>query len=496
MPDVEMEAAPEAAPMEAGPMDSSPPVDAPAEAVNDAGPTSVTVTVIGALGPESGISVVWGDATGAIVTTTTTGAAGSTTLVVADSGTSGGMITALLGTASSPSLYTITGIEAGDALVIVDYGSITNLPGGTSVDLTAVPSPLPTNTNGLVFYAGLCNGGFGFSDAGPFLPFNLGLTRQPGAQTIYSGCVGVGQFGALVGAALPAMVEANDIGNQLVGYASSKNNPLSMVDDAGFADLSLGAGTWSTATTSQTVVDTNVPTTGSRWSLYQEVANGAPLALVQRAPADGGTLPLGTYLYTGHTGYPDWVQTEVGYNPSGNSQAALALATRGPVPTADGTTTVDGTGLSTVTGITQVASDWTTPAQPQITWTTATGSLAGATGVIAYTSWAGTDPEGGQQTGEWTIVSAGTAQTSVQAPMLPASSGWTPVSTAVAGLSGVYAVYPPPAPAVGALPSYAQLRAAATLFNVQTSCIYGPLIPPLPAPGTVLVSGFGSGGCG
>ena len=46
------------------------------------------------------------------------------------------------------------------------------------------------------------------------------------------------------------------------------------------------------------------------------------------------------------------------------------------------------------------------------------------------------------------------------------------------------------------LPTYTQVRAAAGLFTLQTGCIFGPMAPPLPAAGTLMMSGYTSGGCG
>jgi len=46
------------------------------------------------------------------------------------------------------------------------------------------------------------------------------------------------------------------------------------------------------------------------------------------------------------------------------------------------------------------------------------------------------------------------------------------------------------------LPTYTQMRAAGTLFRAPGGCMGGPLIPPLPAAGTLMVSAYASGGCG
>src|ERR1700677_542766 len=57
-------------------------LDGPADVPSDGGPSPVVVTVVGALGLESGVPIVWGDSLGAWLTTSLTSAAGSASQLV------------------------------------------------------------------------------------------------------------------------------------------------------------------------------------------------------------------------------------------------------------------------------------------------------------------------------------------------------------------------------------------------------------------------------
>lgn len=479
-PDAPMEAAQEAGQDAA--MEASPPVDSGMDVAHEAeaGASPVVVTVGGALGPESGVTVVWGDATGAVVTSGKTNAAGMATQLAAP----GSMVTALLGTPSAPSLYTITDVQPGDNLVIIDQASVDfSFPEGNNIqaNLTAVPMPLPGMATGLSLWAGHCNDYF---------------QSPPAALGLGGSCIGVGPMGTSFGAAYPALVEANDVDFNLMGFTFKKNNGLSMPDDAGYLDLDLSANTWLTASTQQSVTVANEQDAGiyTPWILYQEVANGVLFPLPQRQPSDGGTLPSGTTLFTAHGGYADFVQTEIGYNPDsmGFVQEAFAMATRGPAPSADGATTIDWTPLTTLPSLINMTIDSSVPAQPRVTWTTQAGDLSSSTAVMVYMPFGGTDADGGYQGGSWTIVSPGTTQSSLQAPTLPAAyAAWAPITGANFGPSAVYAIQ-----GGTALPTYAQIKTASSIFTLQTSCIFGPVIPPLPAAGTLMVTGYASGSCG
>jgi hypothetical protein len=473
------------------PVEATPEAEAAVDAPTEAGPAPVVVTVVGALGPESGIAVVWSDASGAVVATTTTDAAGATSMSA-----SGAMVTALLGTSSTPSLYTITGVQPGDALVIVDWTSLSQLPGGqggtyfsNTVSFTSLPPSLPGATSSVQFLSGAdCSSSYSTP-----LSLPAQLTLVAGASNgLEPTCVGVGPIGSSYGAAYPALVEADDANGSFLAFAFAKNNGFASVDDAGGLDVAIG-GTWSTATTTQTLSEAN-PTVGEYpWSYYSEAANGVLVPLSTQPPPSGldASTSASDTFYATHPGFADFVQTEVGNGVAGGW---AMIATRAPVPTANGTTTMDVSQLDSIPIVSGMSVDATNAARPDITWTGTSSPLTTATALVANLSWNGTDSEGGFQNGNWTVVAAAGSQSDIQVPALPASlAEWVPLAGAN--------FYPGVAIVEGgtAIPGYAQARAASGAFYpiVQTSCpgYFGPAIPALPADGTVMVS-YAGGGCG
>jgi hypothetical protein len=337
-------------------------------------------------------------------------------------------------------------------------------------------------------YSGFCN--TSNQGSGFVLPLSVRLSFAQNPL----GCVGIGQFGMTVGAASPAVLESNDSAFNLLGFLYAKNNSLTAMNDAGTFDINL-ANPWSSTTTSQIVVEKNIPNESvwyQKYAFYSEVANGVLFPLPPRTLPDGGALPPDGILYTTHGGYADFVQTEIGYNPrqSGLVQAALALATRAPAPTQDGTTTVDWAPLATLPALTDIQVDATTPAQPKLTWTTPSGTLSAVTGVLVWTRW-NYDGASGVQQGEWTIVSPGTAASSLQAPKLPAGSEFAPIMGSGFNTATVYAIQ-----GGTAVPTYAGLRATSSAFYLQNACVSQPVIPALPTAGTLMASAYTSGGCG
>ena len=448
-------------------------VDAPlaVDAPIDAAPLPVTATVVGGYGYEQGVTIVWGDSTGAVISASTTSAQGTASQTV----TAGAMVTALLGSPAYPSPTTIMGIEPGDNLVFIDYASIAALP--MNVNIPTFPASPPTGT---VDYA---LGTTGETFDGPPATYGLG------------GALGFGSTDAGAAAVFAPMLTAKDDNGNALGYVFAKNVPATTPDDAGALEVTL-TGPWSTTFTTQQVVLENAPDAGlggDWWSAYSEVADGIMLAPATLNLPDGGVPPEGNLIKQGHVGYADFVQTSTGFGPPGTSdyQGGVEVATRAAAPTADGTMTVDWSMLTSAPVITASTIDTTIPAQPGVTWTTSSGTLATSTGIIALAEWDGSFTDGGSQFGNWTIVSPGTAQSEVVAPQLPAGSAWAPAAGSNFNTSTVYAVQ-----GGTALPTYAVFRAAANLFTLQTSCIGGPMAPPLPAAGTLVVTGFTSGGCG
>jgi hypothetical protein len=218
--------------------------------------------------------------------------------------------------------------------------------------------------------------------------------------------------------------------------------------------------------------------------------------LPTRLPPDGGTLAPNEALFTAHQGYPEFVQTELTVQPDTAGidvlHAGFALVSRGAPPTADASLAINWTPLTTMPALIGTTVDATVVTRPAVTWTTGAGTLASVTGVLVTALWTGTDPEGGFQRGSWTMVSPGTAQASLQAPTLPTALGaWAPIPASSFQISTVYAI-----DGGTALPGYAQLRATSSIFQLQTQCIFAPMAPALPLPGSLMMSGFTSGFCG
>ncbi len=451
------------------PQDAS--VDVPV--VNDASeaaPGAVAITVFGASGPEQGVTIVYGDATGAVVgTPATTNAAGMVDEALPAGAT---MITALLGNANNPSPYTVMGVQAGDTILVPDLYSLVPYGQGQAqvADLPASPPANATNFNAI---AGLCTNGL----SGPPIPINLGDGI---------GCIGLGSFGGSYRAAIPILVDAQDANGNVIGFTFQKNNALSGWD-ASLLNLSLAAGTWSTSLTTQTLV-VDAPDGGSAPNVVaSESANAILHKLNYQYVNDdaGGQL----MQVTTHVGYADTLQLEASYTP--NYQWFLATATAVAPPTADGTITIDATPLGVLPQINTNSVDQTNSARPVLTWTTVQGSLAtSTTGLIATFMWGGADDAGATITGNWTIVAPSSA-TSLQAPALPASAGaYAPlpdasIQSVLQGLTGT------------AVPSYGQLRTvgAAVAAPIQFGCTFTPIIPSVPA-GTLSITLFSSSGCG
>ena len=465
-------------PAEAG-QDSPAPVDAVADVALDVPAdvpvlTPVTVTVLGALGLESGVTVVYEDSTGAVTGTGTTNALGSASKVVP----AGSMVTVLLGTAAAPNLYTAMGVQPGNNVVVVDWASATALA-NLYANVTAIPtSPALPAVSSYAVIMGGCNQGWVGTVPGSFW-----LTASPP-------CIGIGQFGASFGAAFPLLVEADDMLGNLLGFAFSKNNGLSMLDDAGMADVAL-TGTWSSSTTTQALAVTTADGgTMPATLVYSEIADGLLNPLSQYLDADAGGNQV-VHTHAGTPAFADFVQLEA----STINIAARAIAWRGPPPTADGTATIDVSAFATAPTITNASVAITTPGQPTVSWTLSQGSLASVTGLVATTNWSASLPEGGTQFGTWTIVAPGTAQTSVTAPALPsASSGFAPASGASTNMTDFYAVDGNTA-TPSAIPTYGDLLLISTTLYPQSACFFAPYLPALPHNGTAALTVWAPGGC-
>jgi hypothetical protein len=459
-------------------------VDATAEAAVDAG-VPVVVTVVGAGGPEPGVIVVYDDPTGAYVAMQTTDASGQASRVVA----AGSMVTALLGsptTYSSP--FTVMGVQPGDALTVVDWGSLPSTDPGTradctTADVTAQAAP-PANTS---FY--LASSGLVRAPTVATLPSTVALGGRCGLQPAQAaGPPSSIELGASIAAGqpkFPMLLEAFDNGDNQLGYVFDKTSALPSPGDGG--DAATGqlaiAGAWSTTYTNQTLDITNVPDAGLTFTpILSEVVSGTLTTDPQYFT------PFGNTFFT-HPGFADFIQVEASSTVYYQSGQAMAMAL--PAPTSDATIPMDLTSLGSMPVLSGAGVDTTDPVRPKFTWTTSSGTLSTVTGILVFATFSGAGGDGGNTSGNWTIVAPAQSQASVLAPELPASLGaWIAPSDGftggnnveVWGLQGT------------ALPTYGAVRAAASAFPEQPACnIYAPIIPALPTVGTYLMVTMYSG---
>jgi hypothetical protein len=463
-------------------------VDATAEATVDAG-VPVVVTVVGAGGPEPGVIVVYDDPTGAYVAMQTTDASGRASMVVA----AGSMVTALLGsptTYSSP--FTIMGVQPGDALTVVDWGSLPSSDEGTraectTIDVTEQAAPL-ANT---AFY--LASSGLVRAPTVATLPSAVPLGGQCGLQQNQAGGPPSSiELGASIPAGqpkFPMLLEAFDGNDNALGYLFSKGNALPTPADGG--DAATGqltiAGAWSTTYTNQTLNITNVPDAGLTFTpILSEVVSGTLTTDPQYFT------PFGNTFFT-HPGFADFIQVEASSTVYYQSGQAMAMAL--PAPTADATIPMDLTPLASMPVLSAAGVDTSDPARPKFTWTTSSGSLSTVTGILVFASFSGAGGDGGTTSGNWTIVAPAQSQASLMAPELPASLGaWIAPSVGFTGGSNVEVW----GLQGTALPTYGAVRAAASAFTEQPACnIYAPIVPALPAVGTnLMVTMYSSAFCG
>jgi hypothetical protein len=441
-------------------------IDAPADAAHDvtsggdaseAGPPAVSILVFGASGPENGVSIVFGDATGAVVgAPATTGVQGLVNQALPPGAST---ITALLGTATNPAPYTVMGVQPGDSIVVPDVASLTPFE-SDAVDVTALPAPPPMNAATYGFTVGACPG------SGAMPPYLVPLTG--------TACFGLGASGGTYHAVVNVLVEAYDANANLLGFTFQKGYALSGIDGGALA-VSLAADTWSTTTTKQELAIANQPDGSAVTTHVGEAANAVLRQLPQLTVVDDAGVQH--TVVTTHVGYAAALQTEVAIS---NPQWAIGTAVGAAPPASSGALTIDATSLGKLPQITSVTADSSVAGRPKLTWTLAQGSLGVTTGLVAYTSWSQTDA-GTSINGNWTVV-APSSVTSIQVHALPASaSSYQPpagalVYGAVQGLVG------------SVIGSYGQLRtvgAAIASPYQPLGCVASPV---LPAIGTGMLS--------
>jgi hypothetical protein len=459
-------------------VEAAPIVDASIEAAVDVGvdapPQPITVVVVSPAGPEGGVNVVWSDATGATVGSPvqTLGGTASTMATAVTAAT------VLFGTPSNPQAYTAMGLKPGDTVFVADRTSTPPV-----VSVTALP-PSPH------FDAGLSQDSLTIGSCYSYYP----QATLPFILTLNNGgppCIGLQVTGGSVAVALPVLLQAFDANLDVLGY-SYTSQPLAalMANDAGLLDTAL-TGTWSTATTQQSVVVTQ-PADASFFSqvTYSEVFDGLLAPAVQSAvPSDAGA---GTAaVVTTHVGIAQAVQAEAYVSTTGGMGGeGVAVVSVSPPPTAGGSITID---TSPVDSVAQFNTGMLTSVAPlAFGWTLVSGDLHQATGLIASVSWSQTVDGGGFVSGHWTIVSPGTAASSVTAPSIPASlAGYVPSTTSTSQLDQIAVVY-----GQTSMPSYSSMLPMASTVLSNPCYTATPAAPPLPGLGTAALVVFATGdGC-
>jgi hypothetical protein len=437
--------------------------DAAAEAAIEAGPPVVTVVVHSALGPEQNVTVVFQDASGAVLSTGVTSAIGSASALVP----AGSQVTAVMGSAGQPVLTTIQGVSPGDVLAVYDPTSDAT-SAQVSIDL-AVDSQPPAGSAYFYAHIGQC----GYSVTA--FPLVMSLSSFYDCQS---------------GGVFPVRIDAQadaDGGYANLGYIYQKGNMLPL--DGGVASVIM-TGSWSTATGTQTLVVANQPISGSSVAL-SEVANhvATPDNFGQSFVDEAGA---NNYAFPTHPGFADSLQgeavvTEFSSQANGYHLAVTGVATRGPAAQGDaGVSTID---MSQSFPLIDHASiDSSNPAQPAVSWGSEAGALTPADGVYVAISWSDVTDAGAYFTGRWTIVAPPTS-TGVTAPALPlAAQAWAP------GASATF-VSIPSVVVVDAdfVASYAELRAQAGSLPISANILNGrsnPAAPPLPVDGTLKLTAF------
>jgi hypothetical protein len=408
-------------------------------------PLPVTVIVLGPSGPEAGKTIVFSDATGAIVTTGTTDASGT---VVQRLGTAS-QVTALLGTTDVPQLLTVVGVQPGDTLTAPDGAAVAVANQvGSDVLVTMHGSP-PANTENYLVRSGYCN-------APP--------SSGPSVDLDVSGCTNrAGQF--------PLLAVALDDGGAPLAYSFEKPNALGT--DGGPTSIVM-TGAWNPMGT-ETVSANGLSASDIPYLSYSQVAAGVSYGQTDYVPTAGDS-GVSSTSFASHPLYPDFVQTELSVTQFSTQQyigTVTAIATRTATPS--GSASFDAAGLLPV--ITSAGVDTTDPMRPTVAWTS-TAPLTGAAGTIAEMIWY---YEATEQGGSWTVV-VPSSVTSAQMPVLPgAASNLVPGTNALLMAPTVIAI------GRGDLVDYAAFRRAAgqLLTEVPYGYYTSPAIGPLPSDGTM-----------
>ncbi len=455
------------------PVGQDAPADAPPDASDDAAP--ITVIVGGPAGLEDGMSVVFSDATGAVVDVATTGVNGEASTTWANVT----MATVVLGNTTNPNLYTVEGLSPGQQVWVADVLWISSGPFGTNAEVVSVPKAPTLDDGGALSYSvfsGTCGGGSkGTHGKIPLeYPLNYSSDQQP--------CVGLNFIGSSEVVGFPLLVEAEDPLDQPLGFAFSKLNMIASIA-AGQIVQANPPAPWLTTMTTQTLEVSGDDGGAPYASAFSEVTGGVLTPLRERAPVqeDGGVGP-GTTVHT-HPGFADTVQTEVSRRTVG--YGAIVAAQSAVPPSVSGTLAMALPPASSPY-VQTASADWAT-GTPVVSWTMSSGTLAGATAIGVAAGW-----NQSTQYGSWTIIAPGTSASSLTVPVLPASlSAYAPAPGATSTATTFFAIY-----GQTAVPSYPAFLPVASSFQSLTQMcgVPSPVLPALPNLGTVLALVFSNGG--
>jgi len=349
-------------------------------------PATVTMTVTSYKGPKQNVTIVFSDATGAILESKTTGADGKATSSTA---TAPAMVTVLGGTTDSRQLFTYTGVEGGDALSFVDQEPI--VPIGTYT--VTYPSPFPSSYRKILSSNGCENTTFG--------------DVNPGTLEIDSSCVRQ-QMTVLV-AAVGDGFSADD-------YAYKKANALPP-SDGGSSSITTSAF----ATSSKTALTLlNIPNGWEDGHEFFQIADGFGYR-----STNNGSFSSPQYTYA--AGFADAIQAHV-FREEG---ASFRIVGKRVAPVAAMSLDFNDL-LPQLTAATLDAND---ARRPSVTWTSASPLATAVDGGAVQLVFTG--PQDANYS--WTFMVAPGA-TSVKAPVLPAAAeAWLPVAD---GGAAVYRAQP------------------------------------------------------
>jgi hypothetical protein len=441
------------------PLDGSPVGDAGTDAPVDAAPQPLVLHVTQNGAPESGVAVVFQDATGNVLSNTTTDATGSVSQLV----TAGSQVTVIMGTATLPNVVTVQAVEPGDVLTFLDDAQAVTIP-SEYLDVTLPAETWDAASATTYLYAGRCGASAG--------------------SEIYitAGCESNGTY--------PLLAYAQDTSGQEIAYTYQANNAL--VPDGGVPDGGVVPVTvsqpWLTPTATQSLTTSALPllADGGAASVnltytYAEVSGGVPVSLLPTtSTTDGGVV---TDVFPIHTGFGDFVQTtaQARLLGSSNAESVVIGGTRGAPPAGSASAAYDLSALPLFLTAGVDRSD--AGVATDMSWTTA-APLTSAAGIVSALQWSYYPGDGGPNVnGTWTIVSPSSA-TSAVLPSLPAPlASWGPVQG-----SGYNQLPRVAAIQSSLIPGYAALRAQFANVSLFASGNWQATLPLLPANGTILVS--------